>query len=215
MASSATGLFSVALSPVGAGPLHEPPTVTVDAPTGTVTSGPEVTVAWTYVQDQGDLQEAYRIVVQESPGGATVYDSGYLAGGASQVDLDWDALELETEATFDVSVYVASGGNIATDTTTFTASLGDPQITILIPADGAVHSEKDYMDVTWTFNDPGHTQSEYRIRLLSPISGAVLASTGWVVSGDQGPIRVPYVFSDNTEVTLEVQAKNDQGIRSE
>jgi hypothetical protein len=215
------GMDPLGLLPAGGGPLHDPPTVTLDAPTGTVSSGgPDVTITWTFGQEQGDAQEWYRVYAEVAA--VIVYDTGWVAGAAASHVIDWDLEGLDPDAVVDLFVEVRGPEAIGTGTlaryersgtASPTIDFGDPVATITAPLDASVHTDPDSVTVTWTFVDAGHTQGEYRIRLLSIATGAVLYTTGWVSSAVT-TFEVPYLFSNNSQIRVEVQLKNDQGMRS-
>lgn len=210
--SFAVGTNTLARASLASGPLHDPPTVTVTAPTGTVsTGGPNVLIDWGYSQPQGDTQERYRVVVKES--GTPVHDSGWLYGATSEMTLDWDALELTGDGSFTVEVEAgAVGGYTDMDSGAFTMAFGTPQLTITNPADGEVWTDVDSVLVEWSTVDPGHTQSAYRIRFIAPATQAVLLNSGWVSSAATS-VDVPYLVS-GSRMVVEVQSINDQGMRS-
>ena len=219
--SFAIGKSSLSELPVAAGPLHDPPTVLGTAPTGTVSSGgPSVPVTWTYDQPQGDPQEFYRIKVLKSA--VVLYDTGWLAGPDVSANLDWDALELDGEDTFDVQVHVRGPASIGTgtlarredsDENSFTLAFGAPALTVSAPTEGTIHTDPDSLTVTWSVSDGGHTQSAYRVQLRAVETNAILYTSGWVASAVTTH-EVPYLFQDNTQIRVEVQTKNDQGMRS-
>lgn len=215
------GTSALGLASLGAGPLHDPPTVSVSTPTGTVSSGgPGVSVAWLYTQAQNDTQAQYRIVVKKT--GTVQYDTGWLLGSSSVHIVDWDANEIDGDGAFTADVYVRGpdaigAGGVARyeafDTTSFTMAFGSPELTITAPADSSIHLDPDSVDVSWTFVDAGHTQSAYRVALASVETEEELYSTGWVTSTDQ-TVQIPYTFADNTAIRVKVQNKNENGMRS-
>ena len=208
----AVGARPVASGSVAAGPLHDPPTVALTAPSGTISSGgPDITVSWTYAQPQGDPQEYYRVRILD--GGTPVFDTGILSGADGTLDVDFDAEEIPGDGSYTAEVTVIGANQQATDTGSFTADLGTPALTITAPVDEEVHTDPDSVDVAWSVVDAGHTQAQYRVRLLSPTTSEVLTTTGWVTSTDTS-VTVDYVFADNTQVVVEVQTKNENGMRS-
>ena len=60
----------------------------------------------------------------------------------------------------------------------------------------------------------GKTQAYYRVRLLSAETEQVLTSTGWVASAAT-EATVEYQSADGSRITVEVQAKNSEGILSD
>lgn len=208
----AVGLRPVASGSVAAGPLHDPPTVTVDAPTGSVSSGPGVTVEWTYAQPQSDPQEYYRVRILD--GMTALFDSGVLSGAVAEYTVDFDAEEIPGDGSYTAEVTVIGANQQAVDTQAFTAALGTPELDIDAPTDGEVWTDPDSLDVAWSSTDTGsHTQAQYRVRLKSPTTQAVLYTTGWVTSTDES-VTIDYLFANNTQVVVEVQIKNDAGMRS-
>lgn len=205
------GARGLGLRPLAAGPLHDPPTVQiVGEPLGT--GGPDATFTWSYEQAQGDPQEWFRVTIEDGSSN-TVYDSGLLAGSNSSWTIDWDAEEIPGNGTYTVEIQVIGAGWSAFDSSSFSMSYGDPQLTILAPSDGAVHTDPTSVQVQWSLVDAGHTQEQYRVRLLGAETGLELYSTGWVTSTET-TVNVPYTFVDNTEVVVEAQVKNNDGMRS-
>lgn len=221
--SLALGLRSTARQTTAAGPLHDRPTVVVTAPGDEVLEGPNVDVEWVYQQPQGKAQQWYRVFV-EAAGSVLVHDTGWLAGAADQLTLDWETLGLDATVENTITVGVRGPARIGTgavaryqaqDSTAAEVDMGNPQCTIVLPVDGSVHTDPDSILVAWTFeDDEGHSQAEYRVRLLSVETGAELFTTGWVAS-DATSVELDYVFNDNTKVRVEVQLKNEQGVRSD
>lgn len=214
----ALGGFRTGTVPLGWGPLHDPPVVAYVSPTGVVSAGgPVVTVDWTYSQPQGDPQEQYRVTVYDvdADPDELVWDSGWITSQVTAQSIDFDEAELPTDGLvrFEVQVRVTEYEE-AVSSGTVTMDFGAPQLTITAPLDQSVHTDPDSIDVGWTVTDtPGHTQAEYRVRLLTAETSLPLTSTGWVVSTDT-TATLNYVFVDNTSLKVEVQSKNENGIRS-
>lgn len=219
------GAHPIGGEPVAGDPLWDPPSVVVTFPTsGVSTGGPTLTPAWTYSQPQGKAQEQFRILVQNDAGTVTHHDTGWLSGAVGSYALDWDAIEAPTVSS-DVQIVVRVRGPAsigtgtvaryeASDESEFSISWGNPQCAITGPVDGQIWTDGAGIDVAWTFTDPGKTQTQYRVRILEPATSTVLYSTGWVASAATS-VRIPIVLSDDTEVQVEVQLKNNHGMRSE
>lgn len=216
--SFALGSIRVGSDALAFGPLHDPPVLTYVSPTGVVSSGgPTVTVDWTYSQPQNDPQEEFRVTVWDvaATPDAIVYDTGWITSEATQLDVDFDELELPTDGPVRFEVQVrATEYEVDADSATVTMDFGAPQLTITQPLDQSVHTDPDSIDVGWTVTDTaGHAQAEYRVRLLTAETNLPLTSTGWVTSAVTAA-TLNYIFVDNTQVKVEVTAKNENGIRS-
>lgn len=223
----ALGAFAFATEPSASDPLHDPPVVTITAPTGTVTTGgPDLTAQWTFTQAQSDEQEWYRVLLTNDGGTTTYYDSGWLSGTAASLAVDIDAEEVPADTT-DLTVQVQARGPEAigtgtvaryqtSDTEAIELQYGVPHCTITAPVDGAIWADADSVNVEWTFVDDraGKTQGWYRIRLFSAGTGLLLVSTGWTASAVTSR-DVDYYLQDGSIVDVEVQLKNNEGIRSD
>jgi hypothetical protein len=223
--SLALGGYAFGTEPLAGDPLHDPPTVVVTAPTGTVsTGGPVLTVEWDYAQPQGDAQEWYRVLAQNDAGTTTFYDSGWLPGTDASLGVDVDAEEIphdSSDLTWMVQVRGPEGigtGTVARyqveDDEAIVIDWGDPAAAITAPGDGGVVDELTGLDVSWTFTDAGKTQSAYRVRLLLHDSSLVEHDTGWVASAATS-YEVPITLRDGSVYDVEVQLKNNHGIRSD
>ena len=222
------GLTPFGTEPVGGDVLHDSPTVTVTAPTGTVsTGGPAVPSTWTYGQAQGDVQEWYRVTVTNDAGDTQYHDSGWVESADAAYDIDVGQSPGVPGDSSDVTVHVYVRGPEeigvgevaryeATDGEAIIVALGDPHVTIVEPLDDSVHVDPAEVFVDWTFTDDvgGKVQEYYRVRILSAQTGAVLTTTGWVQSTDT-EVTVPWISSDGSRLIVEVQAKNDEGILSD
>ena len=220
----AIGASALGVWPLAGGILHDPPTVAVSAPSGTVsTGGPVLPVVWAYSQAQGDPQEWFRVVVCSDDGETVYFDSGWLEGDDGSFDVDVDAEGVPHDSD-DVTWRVFVRGPVrigdgekaryqAEDSSPVTMAWGDPQCTIVEPADGDLITSPSGLTVKWSFDDDGKTQSAYRVRLLYAESGAVAFSTGWVQSSDT-ELELDFLLRDATVYRVEVQLKNNHGIRS-
>ena len=123
--------------------LHDPPTVTATAPTGTVSSGgPYLSTAWTYSQAQGDAQEWFRVQIVNDADTEIYHDSGWLAGADATRDIDVGDPPGVPGDSSDVSTKVYVRGPVTTgigrfeaesDLLPFIVALGDPHLTIVAP----------------------------------------------------------------------------------
>lgn len=216
------GAWSLGTEPLAASPQLDDVSVTVTAPTGTVsTGGPEVTVTWTYAQPQNRAQEQFRVRLVSDDGSTEYYDSGWQFGSNVSWAIDLDASTSVPPTTTDLKSEVSVRGPAeigtgyeATDTQEWDLDYGDPYLVINEPDDGDIHTDPNEISVGWTFSDgPGHVQSAYRVRLLQPSTEIVLIDTGWV-SSDSTSATITYGFVDDTQVLVEVQAKNQHGYRT-
>jgi len=220
------GSFALGTEPLGGDPLHDPPTVTV-VPLGSVsTGGPALTVEWDYQQAQGDPQEWYRVLVLNDALDTVYYDSGWLESDAEQhvVDVDAEGVPHESDD-LTVRVMVRGPESIgvgavrryqASDEDPFEIHWGVPHCTITDPADGAVFTEPSGLTVKWGFSDDdgGNTQGWFRCRLLLAGSGQVEHDSGWVPGTDSEYV-FPVALRDGSRYRVEVQLKNNHGIRSD
>lgn len=219
--SQALGAHALGTEPLAGDPLHDAPTVTVTT-IGTVTAGgPVMTVEWVYAQQQNDPQDAWRVEILNDALDTTYYDSGWLEGEdlSHDIDLDEEGVPHDsTDVTARVSVRnpLAFGGWEVSDVDAFIVEFGTPHCTITVPPASGTQATTDGIDVEWSFADdrPGKTQGAYRVRLLLAGTGLVVHDTGWVVSTDTS-YSIPTVLNDGSQYTVEVQLKNDQGIRSD
>lgn len=217
--SIAVGLHALGLEPLAGSILHDPPVINLTSPTGTLsTGGPTVNVAWDYSQAQGDPQEKYRIRVTNDADTVTHYDTGWILSTDQSVDLDWDALELPSDST-DVTIQLAVVGATiwtVTDSEAIEMQWGVPHCTIDTPTDSSIWTDPTGIDMTWTFTDDraGKTQGWYRARVLDRDTGLSLYDTSWVASA-AALATLEYLPSDGQQLTLELQLKNNHGIRSD
>lgn len=220
----ALGAHALGTEPLAGDPLHDPPTVVVTAPTGTIsTGGPTVTVTWNYAQPQGDPQEWHRVLATNDAGSVTHYDSGWLGGIAALLAVDVDAKLIphdSSDLTWKAMVRgpEAIGTGIvaryqAEDVEPVVIAWGNPQAAITKPLDNSVVNVLTGLTVDWTFTDAGKTQSAYRVRLLLADSGLVEHDSGWVLSAATTYV-VPVTLRDNSVYDVEVQLRNNHGIRS-
>jgi len=220
------GLHPLGTYPLAGNILHDPPTVVATAPTGTVsTGGPYLSVAWTYSQAQNDPQEWWRVQIVNDGDTEIYHDSGWLPGTDATYQADvgdapgvpGDSSDVSTKVYIRGPISLGIGRYEATsDLLPFIIALGDPHVTIVEPVDQAIHSDPDEIYADWTFTDDvgGKVQEYYRVRILSTQTGAVLTTTGWVQSATT-EATVPWISSDGARYTVEVQAKNDEGILSD
>jgi hypothetical protein len=221
----ALGAHALGTEPLSGDPLHDPPTVVVTT-IGTVTSGPNMSVAWTYDQPQGDAQEWYRVEILDDALAVTHYDSGWRESAAAIHVFDVDAEGAPHEST-DVTARVSVRGPAAigtgivdrytaSDSDPYVIEMGEPHCTITLPVTGAIQESTDGIDVEWTFGDDrvGKTQGSYRVRLLLTGAGLVVHDSGWVASTDTS-YSIPVLLADGSQYTVEVQLKNNEGIRSD
>ena len=97
---------------------RNPPTVTVDAPTGVI-SAPTITPAWTYNSLISRPQNHFRVVLQS--GGSTLYDSGLMPGAAASYAL---AYVLSAYTSYRVIVGVSDGYDGGADPILFSSGWG-------------------------------------------------------------------------------------------
>lgn len=220
------GAKGFGFEPLAGDPLHDPVTVTV-VPLGSVSSGgPTLTVQWDYQQAQGDAQEWFRVLVLDDALAVTYYDSGWLESALEQHTVDVDAEGIPHEST-DLTVRVMVRGPEAIGVGAvkryqasaddpFEVHWGTPHCTITDPADGAVYAEPSGLTVQWSFSDDdgSNTQSQYRARLLLAGSGLVEHDSGWIV-GSETSYEFPVNLRDGSQYRVEVQLKNNHGVRSD
>ena len=225
MSALTIGKAFIGDEPIAGSPLHAPAVIVITAPTGTSDSGgPELTVTWTYAQDEGDLQERYRVRVTNDAGTTEHYDSGWLYGASTSHAIDWDALELPADSsdiTVELSVFATQGGGtvwplVVQDSEAIVMAYGVPHCTITAPVDGSIWTDADSINCSWTFTDDvaGRTQGSYRIRILDRVSDIELYDTGWTVSASTS-VEVPFTCVDGQLLTVEIQLKNENGMRSD
>ncbi len=218
----ALGVYALGTVPLAGDPLHDPPTVVVTTIGAITTGGPNMTVEWTFDQVQGDTQQKYRVEILDDALATTFYDSGWLSGaGLSHVfDVDEEGVPHEsTDVTARVSVETSGLVPVyhqADDVDAYTIVWGVPHCTIDAPANLEVWTDLTGVDVEWSFTDDvgGKIQAEYRVRLSLSGSGLVLWDSGWVVSTDT-TYNIPVVVNPGSAYDVEVQLRNNHGIRSD
>lgn len=216
------GASALGTEPLAGDPLHDPPTVVVTTIGTITTGGPNMTVAWTFDQVQGDIQQKYRVEILDDALAVEYYDSGWLSGaGLSHVfDVDEEGVPHDsTDVTARVSVEAPGLVPVyhqASDVDAYIIEWGVPHAAIDSPANLEIWSDLTGVDVTWTFTDDrgGKIQSEYRVRLTLTGSGLVLWDTGWTVSTDTA-YTIPVIVNPGSKYTVEVQLKSNHGIRSD
>lgn len=218
MTALTIGREKIGDEPIAGSVLWDKPVIALTAPVGTIDTGPTVTVTWTYSQAQSKAQNQYRVRVTDDLDTTDYYDSGWLHSAATSHDIDWDALELPGDSA-DVAIQLSVIGAITWtiyDEEEIISEMGVPHCTITAPSDGSVWSDVDSVDVSWTFTDDvaGRTQAQYRVRILDRVSDIELYDTGWVVS-TATTVEVPYAPTDGQLLTVELQLKNDAGMRSD
>jgi hypothetical protein len=224
--SLALGGHALGSEPLAGSPLHDPPTVVVTT-LGTISAGgPDMTIAWTYDQPQGDPQEQFRVEILNDALSTTHYDSGWIFGPDAQLVIDVDANLIPHEST-DVTARVSVRGPAeigigdvdrytASDVDAYVVQWGTPHCTITAPPSGTIVNDIDGITVSWSFADDrgGKIQEQYRVRLILTGIGLVVYDSGWVVSAATS-LDIPTILNDGSQYTIEVQLKNDSGIRSD
>ncbi len=220
--TQAMGAYALGSEPLAGDPLHDPPTVVVTTIGTITTGGPNMTVGWTFNQVQADVQQKYRVEVLNDALAISYYDSGWLSGAnvTHLVDVDAEGIPHDsTDVTARVSVETAGLVPVyhrGTDVDAYQIEWGVPHTTITAPLNLEVWDDLTGVDVTWSFADDrgGKIQAEYRVRLILSGSGLVLWDTGWTVSTDVA-FNIPVILNPGSQYTVEVQLKNDHGIRSD
>lgn len=208
----------IAVTPLAAPEFLTDPEVVVEDPGVLNTGGPVVRFDWDFVQAEGLPQAFYRLRLVDTATDKVVYSTGIRDGSRAYWELDWDAEELDTQ-TSDLAVrvdaFVEHLGVLypAHQVLPIEVDFGDPQCTILEP--GEIVQVTDGVDVKWLFEDEGgRTQSAFRVRLIVVASGVVLHDSGWVQS-EESTYHVPALLSHGVRYAVEVQLKNNHGMRSE
>lgn len=211
-------------SPLAGDPLWDPPTVTVVPPGTITTGGPKWDFQWVYSQPQGKAQERFRVRVRE--GSVYVFDTGWLGGSVQVFTVDFDASGVPHDASglvVEVSVRGPEAIGVgdlkryeASAQSTFNVQWGVPHCSITDPPDGTVWASPTGLTVHWVFSDDraGKTQSAYRARLLLADSGTVEYDSGWVPSAANSHL-FPVTLRNSSTYRVEVQLKNNHGIRSD
>ncbi len=212
------GASALGVNPLAGDPLHDLPLVTVTTIGAVTTGGPNMTVAWVYSQPQGDPQSKYRLEILDDALATTHYDSGWLSGTDLEHTFDVDAEGVPHEST-DVTARVSVESpsfRRADDVDAYTIVWGVPHAAIDSPADLEVWTDLTGVDVAWTFTDDvgGKTQLEYRVRLILTGPNLTIWDSGWVVSGDT-TYNIPVILNPGSNYTVELQLKNNHGIRSD
>ncbi len=216
------GGFAIGTEPLAGDPLHDPPIVTVTTIGTITTGGPNMTVAWTFMVSQGDVQTAYRVEILDDALAVSYYDSGFLSGTDLNHTLDVDFHDIphdSTDVTARVSVQTTGLVPVyhqGSDVEAYQIEWGVPHATIDAPLDFEVWTDLTGVDVDWSFTDDrgGKIQSAYRVRLILAGIGLVIWDTGFVVSTDV-MYNIPVVLNPGSDYIVEVQLKNDHGIRSD
>lgn len=211
------GVGALGTQPVGSGILHDPAVVTVTTIGTITTGGPDITIDWSFSQPQNDPQTHYRVEILNDALDTTYYDSGWLTGAdlSHSVDVDAEGVPHESsDVTARVSVRAERGE--VTDQDPFIIDFGVPHCTITAPADESVQETLGGVSVSWTFTDDdgANTQGWYRVRLLLDESSLVIHDSGWVASAAT-TYNIPSVLNDGSSYRVEVQLKNNHGIRSD
>lgn len=117
------GTFSIGSVGLPSTVLHDPPTVVITAPTGTITDL-TTTATWNYTSPLSRPQVWYRVVLRTSPGaggaGVVIYDSGRVVSSATSHPIP---NLLSGFTTYRVSVEVSDGPDEATDSRDFFVEL--------------------------------------------------------------------------------------------
>lgn len=224
MSMVTVGKAAVGTQPVAGSVYHDPPTVALTAPVSPLVGGdvdaPLFKFTWDYFQAQGDLQEEYRLYVYDTGTMATYYDSGWLTSANAFHDVDVDAEGMpHVLTTYGATVEVRSWDarwEVVSAPWTWTVNWGNPHCTVTAPAPGTILTTVDPLTVTWVFTDDlgGAIQEQYRVRIKSKETLQVLYTTGWVTSTAL-TVPIPYAWADDSAYLVEVQLKNDNGIRSD
>lgn len=210
---NALGGYRLGDGALGSDTTHDDPTVTVTAPTGTITSGgPFLTVSWDYAQPQDDPQEAYRLIV-ETP--VRTHDTGWVLSSADTVALDLRTLALMgDDGDFEVAVTVqvmSDRGATAEGDTSATVNWGSVGVEVNTPSSVVV---TEHVTTTWTFTDSeGADQAEWRVRLRTEASGLLIHDSGWR-AGDDATYDVPTGLTDGSRYTLTVEVRNPNGVQA-
>lgn len=212
------GSFAIGTQAFPSTTVHDLPTVTLTAPTGTVsTGGPVLEVTWTYSQEQGDTQARFRVELLNDAGTVTFYDSGFQSGADVQHDIDLVAEGVPTD-TADISVRVTVESDqgplwtARTPLSAFAVEWGVVTATITAPADLQLITTSQ-VTVAWTFaSTRSKTQAHYRVRLLSPDSGAVHHDSGWVADTVATSYLIPFLLTDDSSYKIGLQLRNNEGV---
>ncbi len=220
--TQAMGAYALGTEPLAGDPHHDPPTVVVSTIGTITTGGPNITVSWTFDQIQGDTQQRYKVEILDDALAVLLYDSGWLSGAVLShvIDVDKENLPADsTDVTARVSVEAPGAVMVAhrgSDVDAYQIEWGVPHATIDAPTPLEIWSDLTGVDVAWTFTDDrgGKTQSQYRVRLILTGFGLELFDTGWTISTATA-FTIPVIVNPGSKYTVEVQLRNDHGIRSD
>ena len=220
---------SIGVNGVAGRPIHDSPTVTSVSATNSKNSESNSTVTWTFGQDQGDTQHAFRVRAQNNDGSTVYYDSGYQYSTDTSFVVDTDEEGIPARAGADVywqvdvrsddyssheaiSRYEAEG-----DSSAITYAWGDAACTVTtlegVTISGGAITITGATGQTVAWSLATDTQQEYRVMVKEFATDNVLSDSGWVVSTATS-YDIPYTFSSGSRYKLSVQLKNDYGIRS-
>ena len=192
----------------------------------TATTGPTVTVNWTYSQAQGAPQVLYRVALQDTSigGNPVFYESGWLSGAITSYEIDVVALEYGgflDAGGYDDQTFPQAVVQVATwadsslvdtiesleDTLAFNVDWGQPTVTITSPVSGSV-VETSPLTVTWNYSDSDAlAQGSFRVKLIGPDSGVVLYDSGYIVSAGTSHL-INFQLLDDVTYEVEVEARN-------
>lgn len=223
--SLALGAHAFGSEPLAGDLLRDPVSVSAVSLGVVTTGGPVLSLEWVYTQAQGEPQEQYRVRLMNDALTETYYDSGLLFGSdqVHEVDMDENEIPANTDdITFQIDVmgpesvgHGVESRSQASDTDAFEIAWGDPQATIIKPLNGQIVSTASGLDVEWSFSDDeGKTQGAYRVRAILKDTGLTLFDSGWVESSAT-TFDLPVVLQDQWTYQVEVQLKNNHGLRSE
>lgn len=214
------GALQYGATALGGGVVHDLPTVSVTAPTGTTsTGGPSLTVSWTYAQAQNDPQAAYRVQITNAAGTTVYFDSGWLGGAStSYVVSDLVAAGVPTDTTgtaLRAVVAVRSNQGDAfekySSPQSFDVQWGVVTATATGPAEGASVTSST-VTATWTYSSTrSKAQASYRVRLLAASSGYVFYDSGFI-TGTGTSLAIPTVLVNGSSYRVEVTLKNTEGV---
>lgn len=219
---AAFGTFSFGAESHGGTVTHDRPTVTLVAPTGTVTTGgPTLDIEWTYDHDV-DAQGQFRVEITDDAGTTTHYDSGWISGANDEYFpniLAESLTNLFPPDTEDISVRVSVRSTegpawwATTGLQAFIIQWGIVTVQIDEPPDGSILTEGT-VTVEWTFaSTRSKTQAGFRVELFSE-AGASLYDTGFI-AGTGSSYEIPFALQDGSTYTVQVTLVNSEGVRSE
>ena len=219
---------SIGVNGVAGRPIHDSPTVTSVSASNSKNSESNSTVTWTFGQDQGDTQHAFRVRAENSEGSTVYYDSGYQysTDATFVVDTDEEGIPARNNQAVhwrvdvrsdDYSSHAVTDRYEAFSTGSATYNWGDAACTVTtlegqaITGGAITITGATGQTVAWSLATD--TQQEYRVMVKEFATDNVLSDSGWVVSTDTS-YDIPYTFSSGSKYKLSVQLKNDYGIRS-